>query len=254
MKIFTIYKATNSVNGRVYIGFDSLWPRRISNHRGSSQKEDTKFYRAIRKHGFDSFIWEPIYQSLDQDHTLKVMEPYFIKEYNSKIEGYNSTLGGDGVVGLVFSEESRLKMSKSQRGLKKPRNPNLPKRKLSEAQIKYFVEHVAPLCRTPESRAKQSKTATGRKKSKEQVEAMKTRWQDTSEITCPHCGRTGQYKNMMRWHMDRCKHNPNQLEDLFKVVTCEQCNYTSKQSPNFYRYHGKNCTTTTDSEGTSQAA
>ena len=43
-----IYKATNKVNGKVYIGQSSNsleW--RIRKHKQDSQKEDTYFYRAI---------------------------------------------------------------------------------------------------------------------------------------------------------------------------------------------------------------
>ena len=25
-------------------------------------------------------------------------------------------------------------------------------------------------------------------------------------VTCPHCGKSGQHRAMMRWHFDRCKH------------------------------------------------
>ena len=242
MKIFTIYKATNVKNGKVYIGFDSCWPKRISNHKCSNQKEDTKFYRAIRKHGFDSFVWESIYQSWDGEHTLKVMEPFFILEYDSFNNGYNSTLGGDGVLGLVWTKEQRDAQSISQKGVKKPRNPNLPKRIMSQEHIQWFVTNVLPLAQTKEARENISKALKGKKKSKAHIEAMKSRWQDNTQITCPHCNKTGEFKVMHQWHMDRCKNNPNRKEDkLSAKLVCEHCNYTSNRGPNFYRYHGKNC-------------
>jgi hypothetical protein len=46
----------------------------------------------------------------------------------------------------------------------------------------------------------------GRPKSDAHKEAMKLRPQDTKILTCPHCGKTGDYKNMKRWHMENCKH------------------------------------------------
>lgn len=239
MKVFTIYKATCTVNNKVYIGFDSSWPKRIANHKCASQKENTKFYRAIRKHGFDSFIWEPIYQSLDKDHTLKEMEPYFIREYNSKEQGYNSTLGGDGNLGFSPSAEQRAKMSQSQKGLKKPGAGNF--NPMSEEKRERLRKLNSGRVASQESREKISSALKDKKKSVSHIEAMKTRWQDNIEITCPHCNKTGQYKNMMRWHMDRCKNNPKRSEDLIKEITCEYCHYTSIQSPNFYRYHGSHC-------------
>lgn len=245
MKVFTIYKATNTVNGKVYIGFDSSWPKRISGHKISSQIEDTKFYRAIRKYGFDCFSWEAIYQSLDKEHTLKTMEPYFIKEYNSKEQGYNSTLGGDGNTGFSPSQEQRERMSKAQKGLKKPGSGNFNPR--TPEQIAEFLEHAKRFAHTPEARAKRSVALKGKKKSESHIESMKTRWQDNTKITCPHCNKTGEYKNMMRWHMERCKYNPDKLQDLPCILICEHCQYSCKVGPNFYRYHGKNCKLFTES-------
>jgi hypothetical protein len=88
MHIYTIYKATNLINGKIYIGFDSNWPKRQNDHKLSSsnpKRSDYKlyFHSSIRKHGWDNFSWEPIYQSLDWNYTLNTMEPHFIKEYNS---------------------------------------------------------------------------------------------------------------------------------------------------------------------------
>jgi group I intron endonuclease len=99
-KVATIYRATNTINGKVYIGFTTHRPsRRINNHkhRSSTLTElNNKFYNAIRKYGWESFVWEIIYQSKDIDHTHHVMETYFINEHNSYNQGYNSTSGGDG--------------------------------------------------------------------------------------------------------------------------------------------------------------
>jgi group I intron endonuclease len=106
MNIYTIYRATNIINGNCYIGFDSHWPNRRNWHKCYYKKKDNKFYRAIRKHDWDSFVFEPIYQSLDGIHTLKVMENYFITEHNSFKKGYNSTTGGEGTPGLLVTDET----------------------------------------------------------------------------------------------------------------------------------------------------
>jgi len=109
MIIYSIYKCVNRSNGKIYIGFDSKWPNRKKIHKSNFKNLDYKFYRAIRKYGWDNFDWELIYQSKEKDHTLKIMEKFFIEEYDSFNKGYNSTLGGEGVFGLKrhFSEEER---------------------------------------------------------------------------------------------------------------------------------------------------
>jgi len=94
--IYSIYKATNTITGKCYIGFDSDWPNRQKSHKRSAKKtNNTKFYNAIRKYGWENFNWEVLYRSKDKDHTLNIMEPYFIKENNSLNNGYNMTIGGD---------------------------------------------------------------------------------------------------------------------------------------------------------------
>ena len=94
--IYSIYKATNTITSKCYIGFDSNWPNRQKDHKRESQKlNNIMFYNAIRKYGWDNFVWEIIYQSYDENHTLNVMEPHFIKENNSLNDGYNMTLGGN---------------------------------------------------------------------------------------------------------------------------------------------------------------
>jgi group I intron endonuclease len=110
MNIYSIYKVTNLVNGKIYIGYDSDWPTRISQHRGIYKRTDYAFYYAIRKYGWDNFCWECIYQSKDEYHTKNVMETYFIEYYRSYVgfddcNGYNMTLGGDGTSGYRYTLE-----------------------------------------------------------------------------------------------------------------------------------------------------
>lgn len=124
MNIYTIYKATNKTNGKCYIGFDSNWPNRIKNHSHKYKKTNTKFYDSIKKHGWENFVWEVIYQSKDLDHCLNKMETHFICEYRtyhgfSDCNGYNMTLGGESpMYNRKHSNETLDKMSKSHIGIK----------------------------------------------------------------------------------------------------------------------------------------
>jgi len=97
---------------------------------------------------------------------------------------------------------------------------------------------------TKETRNKIKSALSNKPKSAEHIASMRKRPQDTTTLTCPHCDKTGDYKNMKRWHMDRCKHNPNRVADIDpKLVTCTKCGHTAKQSPNFYRNHNEHCRT-----------
>jgi group I intron endonuclease len=121
MIIYSIYKAVNQINGKVYIGFDSNWPNRKKRHLKDARSKNSVayndiFHKAIRKYGQENFIWEIIYQSIDGEHCKDNMENYFIVENHSFINfeysnGYNMTLGGDGMLGFKHSEKSKLKNS-----------------------------------------------------------------------------------------------------------------------------------------------
>lgn len=112
-----IYKATNKANGKVYIGQSSHsleW--RVRKHKQDSQKEDTYFYRAIRKYGFDNFEWEVIDNTVTTHEELNELEKFYIKQYESfdnKNKGYNSTSGGDYAYEIT-EEEKRNRSLRAQ--------------------------------------------------------------------------------------------------------------------------------------------
>lgn len=93
-----IYKITNTVNGKVYIGktiktMEKRWVR----HKSLSFKKKTPLYLALQKYGFESFLIEEI----DKASTLEELnekEKQWITHYQSKDreKGYNMTDGGDG--------------------------------------------------------------------------------------------------------------------------------------------------------------
>lgn len=111
-----IYKATNLVNGKVYIG-QTIRPisERIREHNYTSKDGRflTYFYRAILKHGKNNFKWETIDKALSQKE-LDSKEKYWIKFYdsNNKHVGYNNKKGGANGKHLP---EARKKISEAGR-------------------------------------------------------------------------------------------------------------------------------------------
>ena len=88
-----IYKITNKVNGKVYIG-QTIRPveYRFNRHINDAMHNvlDTHFARAIRKYGPNSWHFEVIDNAETQEE-LNQKEQYWIKYYNSVEEGYNET-------------------------------------------------------------------------------------------------------------------------------------------------------------------
>lgn len=91
----TIYKITNDINDRVYIGQTiQTLQRRWLEHCRDSKKKDTHFYRAIRLYGRERFFIEAIELNVPEDK-LNEREIYWIAQYDSYKNGYNCTPGGD---------------------------------------------------------------------------------------------------------------------------------------------------------------
>jgi group I intron endonuclease len=192
--IYSIYKATNTINGKVYIGFDSSWPKRLKKHKIDSKFKNYKFHRAIRKHGWDNFKWEVIYQSYDYEHCLKTMESHFITEYDSFTKGYNSTLGGEGTLGhkKTISEESKKKMSISQTGQIKSIETKLKISKTMSGKSKSKIH-----CKNI------SKGQKGKPKKPSHVEKIRLHTEPIH--LCPHCNKMFNFSKLKQWHLDKCK-------------------------------------------------
>ena len=91
-KVRGIYKVTNKINGKVYIGQSVDIGRRWREHM--TTKDDIYFHKAIQKYGVENFEWEVIEQCKKKD--LDEREIYWIEYYDSFNKGYNCTKGGDG--------------------------------------------------------------------------------------------------------------------------------------------------------------
>jgi group I intron endonuclease len=98
--------------GKKYIGQTIHEEHRKRQHEHDCKRGvDNKFYRAVRKYGWELFIYG-IIEEYGAD-VLAEQEVYYIDCYNTYNNGYNSTLGGEGVGGFAPSEETRKKMSES---------------------------------------------------------------------------------------------------------------------------------------------
>lgn len=113
-----IYKITNTVNGRIYVGMTRTSLRyRLRKHIESASRDDTKFSRAIRKYGGSAFTIEEIDRA-DDFGRLCEMERRYIEQYDSIRSGYNTCTGGVGCTGVTRSPEFREKLRRANLGKK----------------------------------------------------------------------------------------------------------------------------------------
>jgi hypothetical protein len=125
-RIMQIYKITNNINGKIYIGKDTT---NDQNYFGSG----LLIKRAINKFGLINFTKEIIDESSDKKELCE-KEKYWIKFYNStdKSIGYNISNGGDG--GDVISNNPNRKeiLEKISSSMKKRVFTEEHKKNLSE--------------------------------------------------------------------------------------------------------------------------
>jgi group I intron endonuclease len=116
-----LYLVRNTVNLKGYVGITTQplrhrWQRHYSNAKtGGAQA----LARAIRKYGIEAFTVEMLAEATDWE-ALVVMECAAIQEYNTFAptgHGYNLTLGGEGALGRVMSEEAKQRISLAKLGI-----------------------------------------------------------------------------------------------------------------------------------------
>lgn len=127
-----IYFHKNKINNKLYIGITSKDPKVRWHLDGSGYQNQPKFFNAIKKYGWDNFEHSVLIKGLTFEEA-KIIEKELIKKYNTKNNGYNSTDGGEGIIGFHHSEETKMKMSLSSMG-KDPTN-NRPVRCLELQKV-----------------------------------------------------------------------------------------------------------------------
>ena len=97
-----IYKFTNKINNKVYIGKANNLEERYKSHRRNHDNDNlqdynTKFYRALRKYGFENFNYEILESNICWTaEVLNQKEVEYIAKYRATEDeyGYNIQKGG----------------------------------------------------------------------------------------------------------------------------------------------------------------
>lgn len=102
-----IYKITNLINGKVYIGQSIHIERRWKEH--CSPSANSLISSAIKKYGKDNFLFEVVEECSSKE--LNEKEEYYIHFFNSIVpNGYNVTdvTNGNSTTYIYFSKEDLL--------------------------------------------------------------------------------------------------------------------------------------------------
>lgn len=116
---YVIYKITNTINNKCYIGLTSRdFSVRLKEHLTLSNRNtcNTKFHLALRKYSIDLFSIEILEYDIATITEANSREIFYIDKFDSYRNGYNMTKGGFGRTDYYFSDSARQKMSKSKHG------------------------------------------------------------------------------------------------------------------------------------------
>lgn len=212
-----IYKVTNTVNNKSYIGQtrQSIQERKQRHLYSTQRGSKLAFHCALRKYGFDNFTWE-ILETADTPEELPVLEAQYIKKYRTFTEGYNMTSGGEH---YELSEISRQKISKKLTGRHKTEEH---RRNLSEALKgregwwkgrKRSEENLENI-----SKALKGKPAWNRGLTDVYTAEQLAHYSEVKQgknnpmygkkqkvVKCPHCKTEVPVNLAKRWHFDNCK-------------------------------------------------
>ena len=112
-----IYKITNLINNKSYIGQSVNIEKRWNNEKRCAFIESDKSYNyplsiAFRKYGVDNFLFEVIEECSQEE--LNEKEMFWISKFDTFYNGYNQTLGGDTsiqkpkekIIGVIYDLEN----------------------------------------------------------------------------------------------------------------------------------------------------
>lgn len=132
-----IYKITNLINGKVYIGQSKDIYTRYNRHHKYEYKNESRadfhLYQAFKKYGLDNFSIEVV--ELCPPDKLNEREIYWIKYYDSFRAGYNMTEGGASLSPNIHSEETERKRAETRSRTQALVGENHPRAKLSDKEV-----------------------------------------------------------------------------------------------------------------------
>lgn len=135
-----VYMIVNKINNKYYIGISSTsFYRRYS--VGLEKHHNSHLRRAIEKYGVENFDIILLEKEVENEEQLIKLEIGYIKKYqtvNPKY-GYNKSYGGDGQLGVKFTEETKRKISEWHIGFNSL--ANLTEEQMKERSRKLSIAH-----------------------------------------------------------------------------------------------------------------
>ena len=210
-----VYMTSNLVNNRSYVGWH------LTNNIDDGYVGSGKILRkAISKYGKENFKTS-ILENIKIEE-WKEKEIYWINEKKTHVSlgGYNLTLGGEGSLGRIASPETCEKLRLANLGDKPWRykfgirngkdNGMYGKNHTSESIDKMKEKHKG------KKLTNEHKTNIGLSLSGDKNPMFGIHFEI---LTCPHCGKSIEKRNFVRWHGNKCKFYSSSSSSLSESKT-----------------------------------
>jgi hypothetical protein len=205
LKYFIIYKTTNIINNRFYIGRHAT-PRLEDGYLGSGKA----LRRSIRKYGKENHVREILEFCQNQEELIMRESEIVTEELLKNKSCMNLCLGGGGIMPSTpnqgfhgpHHEGTKKQISKFFSGKKYEdfhENPELERKKRADGVKKHWDSMT--------EEQKELRLAKIRKT------LIHTKGIKQKSFQCPYCLKQGG-NSMKRWHFDRCKNKTNTLDKI----------------------------------------
>jgi len=242
-----IYKATNKINNKCYIGQTTKdLEYRIKNHikESTGNRCGWLFHKALKKYGSENFKWT-ILEYCYSSEELNNKEIWYIKHFKSFGEkGYNLTDGGKAPNGHILSSESKDKIRKANLGKKQTEETKNKRSKSLKGRVPWNKGKPS----TNEHRKHVSEGMIGRKFSEEtklKISIANTGFVPTEEtrLKLSKINKGKKLSDETRNKMSLSRKGINKGLNPANFMIKKECPYCNKimNIGNFTKYHGDKC-------------
>lgn len=172
---YVVYKHTNKINGKVYIGITRTNVELRWRSDGSGYRKCPKFYNAIKKYGWDNFSHEILFTGLSKEEAC-TLEIALISKHTREGISYNISGGGEGC-GIVSEEtKEKLRQYRGERASmfgKHPSEESIRKRVQTRRERGNYNTDTSHLAIYRKRKGKES-PMYGRKPSEKTLESLRT--------------------------------------------------------------------------------
>lgn len=189
--MYIVYKTTNTVNGKFYIGVHN---GKDPNYLGSGKYLND----AIAHYGRNSFERITLYEVDTLEEALAIEAEIVNKDFLLREDTYNLTLGG-GVPPAWGSTGPRPDASERMKRNNPVHDPNVLQK------LKGNVTVIDTDGNTFSIKKDDPRYLSGELVSVNKGRDSKMKGKTMREVECPHCKKRGRITGMKKWHFDNCK-------------------------------------------------